>query len=196
MANDVSFDVAINGLTETIVSVNNLTKSLVELGNKTKKASEQTDKIPKSINGITDSFRELKSIALGAAAALGLAFGGKAIIDAAIEQEDSINKLNTSLEQAGIYSKQTSDSLLEFAATLQNTTKYSEDAVISNLNLLTSLTNLDEQGLKKASKASLDLAARLGIDIDTATQMVTKSINGNSTALQKNGIMVKKGANE
>ncbi|MGV8130687.1 MAG: hypothetical protein ACP5N7_01130, partial [Candidatus Pacearchaeota archaeon] len=97
---------------------------------------------------------------------------------------------------AGIYSKQTSDDLLEFAATLQNTTKYSEDAVISNLNLLTSLTNLDKEGLKKASKASLDLAARLGIDVDTATQMVTKSINGNSTALQKNGIIVRKGSNE
>lgn len=117
-------------------------------------------------------------------------------IDAAIEKENAINKLNLSLAQTGKYTDAASEDFLAYAETLRKTTRYTDDQIIANAAYLESLTALDTEGLKKATKASADLAATLGIDLHTATSLVAKSIEGNSGALGRYGIQVKKGADE
>jgi hypothetical protein len=150
------------------------------------------------------SFLKLASaVALGTAALEAVKVGVEKFVDvlhesvhAAIEKENAINRLNNALAQTGKYSAHASEDIQAFAEQMRKTTRYSDEQVLSNAALLQSLTYLDTSGLKKATKASADLAATLGMDLDTATRLVAKSIEGNSVALTRYGIQVKKGATE
>jgi len=117
-------------------------------------------------------------------------------VKAAQEQEDAINRLNIALQSTGIYSEQTSKDLQSFASAMQETTKYSADLVLENMALLQTLTDLSKEGLKDATKASLDMAAALQIDLRTATMAVAKAAEGNVDALKKYGVEVKKGTDD
>ena len=101
--------------------------------------------------------------------------------------------MNSALSRAGILTRETSKDLQEFAAQLQNSSTYGDDAALSTLAYLTSLTRLDKEGLKKATQASLDLASALGIDLQSATTLVAKAANGNISAFQRYGISIDEG---
>lgn len=113
------------------------------------------------------------------------------VINEAAGAEQSIANLNIALKSAGEYSKAGSQDLQDYAARLQDVTIYSDDAVMATEALLLSLTTLDKDGIKKATGAAADLAATLGISLETATQMIAKAVNGNSTAFKKLGIDIK-----
>lgn len=112
-------------------------------------------------------------------------------IKAAQEQEDAINELNTALVLSGKYSEATSDSLQKYAASLQATTKFADEAIVSSAALIQNLGHLDEDGLKKATAASLDLAAALGKDLNSAAMLVGKVAAGELGGLARLGITIK-----
>lgn len=114
-------------------------------------------------------------------------------IKAAVEQQDALNRLGTAMEIAGQASEGALDAFDAFASEIQATTKFTDDAVISAGALIESLTQLDEEGLERATRASIDLAAALGKDLDTASQLVAKALEGNTAALAKFGIRVEEG---
>jgi hypothetical protein len=121
---------------------------------------------------------------------------GKEAVNAAAEQEVAINNLNNALARSGNYTKQASEDLQNFASQLQETTIFQDDAVLSSLAYLESLTNLSSNGLKQAGQAAADLATILRVDLDTATSMIAKGVEGNVGVFQRYGIEVKKGKNE
>jgi hypothetical protein len=114
-------------------------------------------------------------------------------VRAAIAQENAVNSLNVALANSGKYSKATSDEFVEFAEQLQKTSKFSNDAIIQNAALIQSLGHLDEDGLKRATQAAVDLAAGLGRDLPEASELVAKAAAGNVTALGKLGIAIQAG---
>lgn len=113
-------------------------------------------------------------------------------VRAAQESEDAINALNVALAQSGDYSREVSLEFQEFAAQLQKTTAFEDGAIIKNTALLASLTKLDKDGLKAASKAAVELSAALGKDLETTTEAIAKAANGNTTSIQKMGIEFQK----
>lgn len=117
-------------------------------------------------------------------------------VDAAIESEAALNKMTVALAQSGIVSQRSIKLLADYAEELQNTTQYSEEAAQASISLLGSLTKLDADGIKQATGAAADLAATLGIDLESATQLIIKGINGQTGAFSKLGIEVKKGKTE
>lgn len=125
---------------------------------------------------------------------------GDAIINdgvaAAIQYEDALNQLKTSFELTGIASTETVNDFEAFANSLENSTKFTDDAILSNAALIQSLTGLTNEGLKEATTAALDLAAATGRDLSTASELVAKAANGNVTALAKLGVEIKKGATD
>jgi|CXWL01.1.fsa_nt_gi hypothetical protein len=141
---------------------------------------------------------QIAKIAAGAgAAALAIsAIVVKKSIDAASEYEDVVNKFNTALSLSGQYSKEASAGFLEFANSIQKTTKFSDDQVVSSGALIQNIARLSSDGLQRATKASLDLSSALGIDLETASQLVAKSANGNVTAFNRYGIEIRKGATD
>ncbi len=121
---------------------------------------------------------------------------GKSLISASSEAEQSLKNLQVALDSAGITSQASLDDLAAYSLELQNTTQFSEEAAQASLSLLASLTTLDKDGLKTATTAAADLAATLNIDLDSATRLIAKGVNGNVSAFQRYGIEVQKGATE
>jgi len=110
--------------------------------------------------------------------------------DAAMEAEQATNAFASSLAQIGKFSQQSVKDFENYASSLQKTTGVSDDLIIQNASLLTSLGNLSGEGLKKGTKAALDLAVALQIDVGTAFGLVAKAASGNVTQLSRYGIKV------
>ncbi len=114
------------------------------------------------------------------------------VIDEAASSEQAIQNLNIALKSAGLYSLKASQELQDFASKLQAITIYSDEAIMASSGLLLSLTNLDQKGIQAATRAAADLAATLNIDLGTASEMIAKAVNGNTTGFKKIGIEIEK----
>lgn len=171
----------------------------------TEAASEFGEKGEKSLNKFSGAFETMVGF-VGGSAVVGAfkSVTGAAselfqalIVDgvkAAQEQEDAINQLNTALIASGKYSEDTSKSIQDYASSLQATTKYADEAVVSASALIQSLGRLDKETLKSATKSALDLSAALGIDLNSAALIVGKAASGSTGALGRYGIHIKEGA--
>jgi hypothetical protein len=78
----------------------------------------------------------------------------------------------------------------DLAASFQKTTTYSDDLISEMQALLFEVGQVAPHAMQGALQASTDLAAGLGIDLETATQAVAKAFAGNTDALKKYGITV------
>lgn len=117
-------------------------------------------------------------------------------IKAAQQQEDALKRLEVALGANGNAAEGALDRFDAFASQIQATTKFEDDAVISTAALIESLTGLSEEGLQKATQAAIDMSAALGVDLDTAAQAISKSVELGTQSLKKYGIEVQKGATE
>jgi hypothetical protein len=109
-------------------------------------------------------------------------------IEAAAASDAQFLRLANSLAINGNFSEEAANGLREYANELEETTGVSDEAILSNLAYLESLTRLDAEGLKVAQTGALDLSAALGKDLETTTQAVAKAIEGNGTALKRLGV--------
>jgi hypothetical protein len=187
-----------------------------ELDKAAKSTATASDKMEKSIKEFTES--STKSLGfwetalanaagfIGSQAVIGafnaLKDGAKFLADqfvegakAAIAEENALTRLANSLALTGQYSKETLSELTAFAGQMERQTGIADDVVASNLAMLSSLTKLNGEGLQKAQTAAIDLSAAMNIDLNTATMLVGKGINGNVEAFKRYGITINEGAN-
>ncbi len=114
-------------------------------------------------------------------------------VEAASEFGMVVTELNTSLALSGKYTQETSDSLIEYATSLSRATTVADDTIIKSMGLIEVLGNLDEKGLKRATKDSLDLAAALagrGLSVEAAANLVAKASVGSTAGLVRYGIVI------
>lgn len=187
--NKVTIEIAVEGNAQ--VQFKKLSDSAAEFAAETKKSFLDTGRI-------FDNFiANLGSSAVAAGINIlknGFAAVNSVLADsikAAIEQEDAINKLNTALKSTGQFSQATSKDLQEFAAQLQATTKYADENIESAIGLIATLGRLHGDTLKQATTAALNLSAALGIDLQSAANLVGKAADGNVSVLSRYGIQVK-----
>jgi len=159
---------------------------------------ETSNSAKKSLSNIESGYASLKAVAI---AAVGF-IAGKALINAfsdavkaASAEEDAINQLNIALQLTGKYSEESSKQMVEFSNSIEQTTKFSGEAALSASSLIQNLANLSTDGLQEATAAAADLSAAIGIDLQTAAQLVGKAATGQVGALKKFGITIKEGAN-
>lgn len=114
-------------------------------------------------------------------------------VQAVMEEDLALQRLANSLALSGQYTEQAMLSLQDFADQMEVTANVEADLVAKNLALLSSLTRLDSEGLKQAQQAAIDMSAALGMDLQTATMLVAKGINGNTEAFKRYGIEIEKG---
>ncbi len=141
-------------------------------------------------NVVTGAFNKLQDAAAFAFAQL--AEGA----DAAMKEELALTRLSNSLAQSGNYSQKAAQDLAAFTSAMEEQTGVGDDVVASNLAVLSSITKLDSEGLQKAQKAALDMSAALGIDLDSATRLVAKGIEGNVEAFKRYGISIEEGSSK
>lgn len=183
MASDSSVKVSIDIATEAA------TKALNGLKETTKSVSTAFDVFQGSLAG---------GLAVKAVSALASGISGSfsKMIDEASQGEVAVQKLNEALRQSGQLSSNTSKDLQAFADSLQETSIYGDEAALASSSLLLSLTTLSTDGVKQATQASADLAATLNIDLQSATEMIAKATNGNTTAFKKMGIEIQSGSTD
>lgn len=122
-------------------------------------------KIAAAVGGVAAVFELLKESISGAAA-----------------QEDAEVKLGNALGRV-------SEELVTYAGNLQLTTKYADEVVISAMGSAAAFIK-NEDAIKRVTAAAADFATSKGIDLVSATEMITKSVSGNVNILGRYGIAV------
>jgi len=169
---------------------------LTDVSKATKDISKFTSSLDSKFSKLSSAFTALGGVVAGVAAAIGVGFSLKSAIDEAAQYEDAVNGLAIALKLTGIESGSAVSGLEEFAAGIQETTRLSDDAVLSSASLLQSIARLSEEGLKKGTQAAIDLSAALRIDLESATRLVGKAAEGNVDAFKRYGIEIRKGKND
>lgn len=111
-------------------------------------------------------------------------------IKEAASGEQAITQLAMALRASGHYSAEAVEGFSNFSSQLQKLTGVEDNVINKNAAMLASVGKLSGDGLERASKAAIDLAAGLSIDVGTAFDMVAKAANGNTASLQKWGMVV------
>ena len=99
------------------------------------------------------------------------------------EQERAEKKLETAI---GRHSR----ALLAFASAQQKVTTFGDEEIINAMSLAGAYTD-NEKAIARITQASMDLAKAKGMDLNSAIDLVSKSIFSSTNALSRYGIEVK-----
>jgi hypothetical protein len=111
------------------------------------------------------------------------------IISTMVDQDRTLNSLNQSLIRQGIYTKDLSKSYQGMAAQFEKVTTFSKSSILSAETRLQSYLKQTEIS-DRLIKATLDFATAKGIDLDSAAQLLGKSIGSNVNGLARYGIEI------
>lgn len=122
-----------------------------------------------------------------------IAFGAAAVASFS-ESQKVTTQLNAVLSSTGGIAGVTAQAAQNLASSLQNVTTYSDEAVLSGENILLTFTGIGATGgiFDAATKASLDMATALGMDLSSAAMTVGKALNSpldGLTKLQRQGVV-------
>jgi len=115
----------------------------------------------------------------------------KESIQEAADYELQLRKIQTGLEAAGVGGEFMARSLAEYADALQETTIFSNTEIMSAMSMLATF-KLTEKQIKEATRATLDLAAATGQDLQSAAILMGKAMVGVTGMLSRYGIIIDK----
>jgi hypothetical protein len=144
-----------------------------------------------SAQGMTLGFDSLRD----AAKVAGAAVAGSAIIDwlkgcaeEAADAAKNVRDLEGAMKVAGVYSKDASQGMQDWAEKMQNATGFADD-VVMKVSAMGYRMGLSTEATKEYVKASLDLGAQFG-DVDSAAQSLMMAYQGQTRGLKQYGITV------
>ncbi len=127
--------------------------------------------------GLKQVFGGIKDFVMSSVAAFG-------------EAEAAQKRLTVALTVQGQYSPAVIQQYRTIADELSRTTAVERDAVIQTEALLVQIGQVAPADMKRATQAVADLSAGLGIDLEGATRMVSRALEGNFMSLKRVGIGV------
>lgn len=144
------------------------------------------------------SFGKLVASYVTAQAVMGLAKEGFALVTGAITEsikaagdaEKAHVQVVAALRAQGMAVPSVVEAYGQYAAALQRTTVFQDDAIEGAEALLVQIGNVMPRDMEKALQATTNLASGLGIDLDAAVRLVAKSAEGNTAALKKVGVVL------
>lgn len=113
----------------------------------------------------------------------------KDAIKAAGEQADAINRLNLSLQNQGTYTELLSRKYVAMAESMAKSTLFADDAIMRVQQQLIALGNIGPENMQRVLKATLNLATQTG-SLESAALLMSKAIQGNTSALSRYGIVL------
>lgn len=141
----------------------------------------------KSEGFLNDAFKILTGVQLSNAVdrvASGLKGLFNDAIREAIQGEEAINQLTSSMQSAGTYTNAAVESFQKLADRLQTTTKFSDDAVLSAGALARNFTKTNDQA-EKLTEAAVQLSAATGRDLNTSIEQLGGTLTGTAGRLGK-----------
>lgn len=150
-------------------------------------------------NALQGSMNKLTSVVKGLVGAyIGLQ-GIKAVtgyvldsVEAFRTQERAIVGLETSLMNAGVYTAEYSRHLQELASSIQSYSNYGDEAIEKAIGLGQAFAG-QTRFTDDLIKATIDFASAMDMDLDSAFNLVGKSIGTSTNALGRYGVELKKG---
>lgn len=152
-----------------------------------KSVDSRFKRLAKTIKG--SSLAQIASIAGVLIAFRSLVRGIKAVVDAANIQEDAINALDGALADLGPRAVTISAALQKQAAALQKVSKFGDETIIQAQALIASFVKEEDQ-IKAATIATLDLAEAKGFSLVSAADLISKTLGSSTNALTRYGIEV------
>ena len=144
-------------------------------------------KTKQELGGLNGAISKMgKAVGIASAAyfgARGLISGFSSAINLAGIQEQAEKKLEVALGK-------TSKALLDHASSLQKMTTFGDEAIIGVQASLAAFIK-DEEQIKKATEATLDMAVAMGMDLKAAGDLVAKTLGSSTNAMSRYGIEVK-----
>lgn len=123
-----------------------------------------SDRFVITLGDVTQAFRALVG-------------GFSSVIEAAETQENAVKSLEAALSGLGPAAASVAEQLQEQASALQQVTRYGDEAIIQQQALLATL-GVQAAQIPLATQATVDLAAALGISLESAARNVGKTVGG------------------
>lgn len=195
MANDVQVEVGLDAATFQ-KEMDKLAKSVDKLGSQIEgtmntKVTKPFDifkgtlgalSADRALSVITEQFKKL----------------GDAIaesIGVAERKQSALQKLEFTLTSTKRGAGDATKNFSDFADELEKTTRFTDDQVLASVKLLAATSNLSNQGIKQAVRASADLASVLEVDLTEATNVLIKAEQGHLDRLVKMKLGVEEAGN-
>lgn len=124
---------------------------------------------------LKDSFTITLGDVIGLLKSMGDALGS--IVSAAQAQEDAVTKLDASLSSLGSGAQAVSADLQEQAAALELTTKFADEAIISNQALAINL-GVAAGDVGKLTQAAVELSSATGTSLESSFVNLSRTLNG------------------
>jgi hypothetical protein len=144
------------------------------------------------VDDLSKTFRQLAGLVGAGSAIYGIVSFSRAALDAFSKQELASRKLETAMRNLGVFSRAALEEQLAFASALQASTKYGDETITETQALLTTFGLYGDQ-LKTTTKAALDLASGLGIDLRSSALLLGKAAVGETSTLSRYGIVIDDG---
>lgn len=186
----VSAEEASEGLDDSTASTEDADSAMASFAT-TAKETESAFSVASEI--IIGGLRKIGEIAVESLLAAGQAFIGfiQDSFQGALDSEEVIAKLNSTIEATGGVAGVTSEAALELAAGFARVTKFSDDAVTEAETLLLTFTNIGNKVFPRATAALLDMATIMGTDAKSGAIQLGKALNNpveGITALTRVGV--------
>lgn len=144
------------------------------------KASKSLEQVKTSTSVVKDAMKALGAV--WAASKIGDVFAQA--IDEASGAEQAITQLNYALAASGEFSAEASKAVEDFGGFIQETTRFSQDAVIAQFALGKSL-GLTNAQTKATIQAASQLATVTGVSLETAVMQLSQTYEGQTGRLAK-----------
>ena len=146
-----------------------------------KEAVASTRRVQSATSKLTDT---IKSYALTYFGARGMYSALKSVVALHAEQERAEKRLLATTKRLGFATDDFAKSLYEQASALQKVSTFGDETIISVQRLLLDL-GATEQNIKPATKATLELASALGMDLNSAARLMGQALSGNVQTLSR-----------
>ena len=155
-----------------------------EVGNASGKVDAASQKMQARFKMVENQVGRLNKAVLGFAAAgmAGLLAAGVKVLKMSIDQEAIFRKLQTAVEISGKSWDSAKDSVTDFLAEMQKTTRFGDTDMAPALQMITQLSGSLEKGFEGARIAA-DVAASGLFDLSTASKYVVQAMAGEVTML-------------
>ena len=111
-------------------------------------------------------------------------------IDEWAQAESAQVKLTAALRSQSMAIPSVINGYLGMASSLQQMTTFGDEAIMGVQSMMIQVGGVMPGMMEKATRATLDLAAGLGIDLNTAGLLVAKAMAGNTSTMSRYGIVL------
>lgn len=144
----------------------------------------EVDKAIKNLKSVDKQTDETEKMFKKLGGAIGAAFSVKAVVDfskqcadAYRDHNQTVSVLRSTLEATGATAWTTAQELQNMAQTLQGATNFTADSINSMQSVLLGFRNITGDTFEEATKAILDMATVMKMDLSSAAQSIGKALD-------------------